>query len=67
MAVQAGLSLTWLETQKPGFLVAWLIYNFLVNVSNIGILTVPRYGSRRPIPAHMLMFGFLLNLSSFMC
>ena len=32
----------------------------LDNVSNIGVLTIPKSGSHRPIPAHVLKFDFLL-------
>ena len=34
----------------------------LDNVSKIGVLTVPKSGSHRPIPAHVLKFDFLFTL-----
>ena len=31
----------------------------LDNLSNIGVLTIPKSGSQRPIQAHVLNFDFL--------
>ena len=38
------------------------MHHVLDNVSNTGVLTVPKSGSHRPIPAHVLKTDFLFTL-----